>query len=94
MLAVPEKFWISDGPLAAREARASSVKKCELMAVLFNILIVEGIYPGPWKLNRTTLLPKPGKDVADVRNWRPITIGSMLGRLFSDMLDHKLREFV
>ena len=66
----------------------------ELLAILFNILLVEGYFPTPWKTNRTTLIPKPEKDLSEVKNWRPITIGSLLSRTFSAVLDSKLRKFV
>lgn len=44
--------------------------------------------------NRTTLIPKIGKDQADVGNWRPITIGSLMARIFSGVLDARLRSVV
>ena len=50
------------------------------------------IYPAQWKTNRTTLIPKPGKNAEEVENWRPITIGSLLGRIYSAMIDRKLRS--
>ncbi|CAK9834605.1 Retrovirus-related Pol polyprotein from type-2 retrotransposable element R2DM [Anthophora retusa] len=62
-----------------------------VLTKLCNLLLMSRVYPGPWKLNRTTLIPKTGKSVAEVSNWRPITIGSLLGRLFSAMIDKRLR---
>jgi hypothetical protein len=47
--------------------------------------------PSEWK-NRTVLLPKPGKDSTKVENYRPITIGSLLDRVFWDIIDQRLRE--
>ena len=40
------------------------------------------------------MIPKPGKDPRDPGNWRPITIGSLLGRLFSGAIDSRLRQSV
>lgn len=66
----------------------------ELLEVLYNILLLEGIYPESWKFNRTTLIPKAGKDLTDVKNWRPITVGSLLARIYSALIDAMLRKFV
>ncbi|CAK9796168.1 Retrovirus-related Pol polyprotein from type-2 retrotransposable element R2DM [Anthophora quadrimaculata] len=63
-------------------------------AKLCNLLLMSRVYPEDWKLNRTTLIPKPGKSVAEVDNWRPITIGSLLGRLFLAMIDKRLRNVI
>ena len=43
-------------------------------------------------MNRTTLLPKEGKDLTDVTNFRPITIGSILSRLYRGIIDGKVRK--
>ncbi|CAK9816254.1 Retrovirus-related Pol polyprotein from type-2 retrotransposable element R2DM [Anthophora plagiata] len=61
---------------------------------LCNLLLMSQIYPEKWKLNRTTLIPKPGKSVDEINNWRPITIGSLLGRIFSAMIDKRLRGVI
>jgi len=45
-----------------------------MLAKLFNVLLLKQIYPSAWKQNRTTLIPKAGKDTNDITNWRPITI--------------------
>lgn len=83
-------------------AGIDGIKKChlmqagtvELLTVLFNILLIEGHFPTSWKKNRTTLIPKPDKDLNDINNWRPITVGSLLSRTFSAVLDSKLRKFI
>jgi len=83
-------------------AGIDGIKKChliqagtvELLTILFNILLAEGYFPASWKKNRTTLIPKSEKELSDIKNWRPITIGSMLSRTFSAVLDGKLRKFV
>lgn len=43
------------------------------------------------KENRTTLISKANKDGSKVQNWRPITISAILGRIFSSILDGRLR---
>ncbi|CAK9796162.1 Retrovirus-related Pol polyprotein from type-2 retrotransposable element R2DM [Anthophora quadrimaculata] len=61
---------------------------------LCNLLLMSQTYPEMWKLNRTTLILKTGKSVEEVSNWRPITIGSLLGRLYSAMIDKRLRGVI
>ncbi|XP_076397895.1 uncharacterized protein LOC143266154 [Megachile rotundata] len=65
-----------------------------LLAKYFNLLLLKSYYPNDWKQNRTTLIPKVGRDRRDVKNWRPITIGSLVGRLFSGLLDKRLRACI
>lgn len=63
-----------------------------IIAKLFNILWYSSYFPTAWKENRTTLIPKANKDGNRVQNWRPITIGPILGRMFSSILDGRLRR--
>ena len=60
---------------------------------LFNTWLVAGYVPGAFKTNRTTLIPKVPEveKLSDVNNWRPITIGPMLNRLFAKVV-HKRME--
>lgn len=45
-------------------------------------------------VNRTALLPKEGKDPAKAENWRPITISSHLARVFSSLIESRLKAKV
>jgi len=65
-----------------------------VLAKIFNLLLASGKYPEQWLKNRTTLIPKPNKDRLDASNWRPITISSILARLYSGVLDFRLRSLV
>lgn len=64
------------------------------LAKLYNLLLLAQYYPHQWRLNRTTLIPKQGKDKNDAANWWPITISSMLSRIFSGLIDRRLRRVV
>jgi hypothetical protein len=63
-----------------------------IMAKLYNILCFSSYFPNIWRANRTTLIPKVNKNGSKVENWRPITIGQNLGRIFSSILDGRLRR--
>lgn len=88
------KAGTSAGVDGLKKAHLKTKGAVPMLAVLFNLLLLKGYFPKHFKENRTTLIPKPGKDVSDPRNWRPITIGSLLGRLFSNMIDIRLRRFI
>ncbi|CAD6208073.1 GSCOCG00012713001-RA-CDS, partial [Cotesia congregata] len=51
-------------------------------------------YPRAWRENRTTLIPKPGQDLSQAKNWRPITVGSLIERIYSSLLDAKMRQVI
>ncbi|KAK9535952.1 hypothetical protein VZT92_005783 [Zoarces viviparus] len=64
----------------------------EKLAKMFSSWLVAGMIPTVFKECRTTLLPKtmdPHK-LGDINEWRPITIGSMILRLFSRLLTKRL----
>uniref|UniRef100_A0A6M2DYL2 Putative reverse transcriptase n=1 Tax=Xenopsylla cheopis TaxID=163159 RepID=A0A6M2DYL2_XENCH len=63
-----------------------------ILAKLFNVLIAGNIFPAQFRLNRTTLIPKAGKDLTEAKNWRPITISSIISRVFSGIIDARLRS--
>jgi hypothetical protein len=53
-----------------------------ILAKIFDICWYSSYFSTVWKENRTTLIPKINKPSSLVENWRPITIGPVLGRLF------------
>ncbi|XP_033313305.1 uncharacterized protein LOC117212525 [Bombus bifarius] len=65
-----------------------------ILAKLFNILWSSSYFPTARKENRTTLIPKANKNGNMVENWRPITVSPILGRIFSSILDGRLRRGV
>ncbi|XP_046686485.1 uncharacterized protein LOC124372162 [Homalodisca vitripennis] len=60
------------------------------LAVLFNIVLFRGAYPAAWQQNRTTLIPKRGKDLHCAANWRPITIAPLAARIFSSAVERRI----
>jgi hypothetical protein len=59
---------------------------------VYNLLLISGRLPAEWNSKKTILIPKRGKDLSKPENYRPITIGSLLSRLFWGILDKRLRE--
>jgi hypothetical protein len=62
------------------------------LTLLFNIIYFTCHYPQSWKEHRTTLIPKPNKDLNKAKNWWPITISSILSRIFSSTLDRRIKR--
>lgn len=59
---------------------------------LFSLLCYVGYIPAGWRNNLTTMIQKEGKDLNTVGGWRPITIGNLLYRLFSGLIEKRLRS--
>ncbi|CAD7093889.1 unnamed protein product [Hermetia illucens] len=53
------------------------------LAVLFNGMLLTRRVPPVLNTNRTVLVPKQDTGLDDINNWRPITIGSHVLRLFN-----------
>jgi hypothetical protein len=65
----------------------------EVLRLFFHFITACGYQPTSWKSHRTLLL-KQGKDPARVETYRPVTIGSLLSRIYWGILDQKLRSLI
>ena len=84
-----------------KRGTAAGPDKCKLsdvkdltsqeLAAIFNKWCGEGI-PNAAIMCRTSLLPKTIKDRDQVGNWRPITIGNLLMRIYGRIWDRRLRK--
>lgn len=82
------------GPDGIRRADVMQRGKVEVLHLLFNLLLLSGKLPTDWSMNRTTLIPKEGKDVTKTENFRPVTITSLVSRIFWGCIDQKIRSVV
>lgn len=62
--------------------------------MIFNLLLAHNHFPAAWKRNRTTLIPKCGKDPKEPSNWRPITVDAIFCRLFMGLITDSLQQNV
>ena len=62
-------------------------------AIIYNVMLWKGVTPERLRASRTTLLHKKN-DRTDPRNWRPITISSIIVRIFHKILAERLRNAV
>lgn len=66
--------------------------KSEDLACLFNIFLLHEDVPAALKENKTTLIPKCEKP--EKGDWRPITLSSIIDRLFAKVLEYRLSRVV
>ena len=81
---------VSDDLISNEMLKNSGDKLKRLLVKLFNMCLQHGTYP--WNNSITTPLHKKG-DRQNPDNYRAITIGSCLGKLFSSLLLNRLTEF-
>lgn len=69
-------------------ASLEEIKKSPLVdtTLLFNIMVYIGYIPKILRQCRTTLISKTGADLKDVGGWHPITISSLIYRIFTKIL--------
>jgi len=66
----------------------------EILKILFNFILISKIQSNALNNNGTILIAKQGKDASRVKNYRPLTIGSLISRTYWGIIDKKLREVV
>lgn len=74
---------------AVRSAPAQAV-----LSTFYSLILLLGRPPAAWRENRSVLIPKEGYDVRLISNYRPLTIGSILSRIFWGIIDRRLRELL
>ena len=57
---------------------------------LFNGILEGNPPPASWSATTLTLLPKPGREPSEIRNWRPITLSNCDAKIFSRILANRL----
>jgi len=62
-----------------------------VLRLFYNLILIWKTQPTGWNKNRTILLPKQGKGPKNIGNYRPNTIGSILGRVYWGNIDNRLR---
>ena len=79
------------GPDKVTLTEARAISKKELHAA-FNIWLGARRIPDALRMNRTVLLPKGNTNLDNIKNWRPITIASMLIRLYNKILGKRMNK--
>ena len=61
---------------------------------LYNLVLKKGIFPKVWNSANIIPLPKPGRDGIYAKNWRPIALSSVLGKLLEKILAKRLLAYI
>ena len=66
----------------------------KLLLFIFNSILRVGYFPSVWKESEIVMIPKPGKDPTQVKSYRPISLLSILSKLFETTLLRKLTPHI
>jgi hypothetical protein len=65
-----------------------------LLTTLYNSMLHLSYYPLLWKFAQIIMVPKPGKPAHDIASYRPISLLSILSKVFEKLLLKRLRSDV
>jgi hypothetical protein len=63
----------------------------EILRLFYSLITACGLQPNMWREHRTSLLLQEGKNPARAERYWPVTIGSLLSRVYWRTFDRKLR---
>jgi len=52
---------------------------------IYNSILHTGYFPGQWKVSQIVTILKPGKPAEDVKTYRPISLLSILSKVFEKL---------
>lgn len=55
-----------------------------VLTAIFNAVLRIGYYPIHWKITQIILILKPGKPIAEVASYRPISLVPIVTKLFEN----------
>lgn len=74
------------------ETVAKKDKDGVILAGLYNLWLITASIPDAVKANNSILLPKKDPESTDIGDWRPLTIASVLLRLYTKILAKRMTE--
>ena len=64
------------------------------LTILFNAMLRLKIFPQQWKIAQIILIPKPGKDLKELTSYRPISLLSIVSKVFEKLLLKRLKPII
>ena len=83
----------AEGPDKIKVAQLKSID-VKILCVVFNLWLLKGKIPDALRENRTILIPKTTSGLDQVGNWRPLTISSVILRLYSKTLASRFMKSI
>ena len=62
------------------------------LSILFTLILSLGYYPDQWKIGLVMMIAKSGRDLSFSKNFRPITLLSVLGKLLEAIILKRLKR--
>lgn len=69
-------------------------KAVVLITSIFNSCLRTGYFPDTWKKAELVVIHKPGKNTKEVRNYRPISLLPILGKMLETIIKRRLSSFL
>ena len=66
----------------------------QYIAIIFNKAFHIGYFPQAWKHANVKMVPKPGKNTREAKNWRPISLLACLGKLFERVVTSRMSQYL
>ena len=76
--------------LKAEHLRALDSASREFMLPWINRVVRDTMIPPHWKIAITTAVPKPRKDLSELKNWRPIAVTPVVSRLCENIINMRV----
>lgn len=80
--------------ITARILKELPKKGVQYLTQIFNAILRTGYYPLLWKVAQIILIPKPGKPVEEVKSYRPISLLSVMSKVFEKLLLDRLQPIL
>lgn len=61
---------------------------------ILNAIIRTGFFPYSWKISQIIMIPKAGKDPTNVSSYRPISLLSIVSKLFENLIIKRIKDVV
>ena len=66
----------------------------KLLLHLFNSILRLGHFPETWKMARVVMIAKPGKPTSEINSYRPISILSVLSKIFERLVLNRMLSYM
>src|SRR5271170_5875753 len=80
--------------LTAQMLKSLSARGMDRILEILNKSRETGEVPRAWKRGKIVLIPKPGRDLGQIKNWRPICLTSVLGKVMEKLVNRRMMWYL